>query len=230
MQHHRFLPPKQRYHQWRSCFDGTIKNGEAPEHRDGKFVFEMIKNINAVFGKPVKGIKRKKSEKPPKDSPFKKQSIFFRYLPYWNEFEIGHAIGTMHVEKGVFESTIGLLLDIPSKTKDGLSARKDLQALEIREELHSQERPNGKAYLSPASYTLTAKEKMAICKCLHGIRVPTGFSINIKNLVSMLELKMSGYNTHDCHTMLSLFLAIAIREDGDHTHVPFFQCYIKEVN
>jgi hypothetical protein len=27
----------------------------------------------------------------------------------------------------------------------------------------------------------------------------------------MPELKMSGYNTHDCHTMLSLFLAIAIR-------------------
>jgi hypothetical protein len=27
----------------------------------------------------------------------------------------------------------------------------------------------------------------------------------------MSELKMSGYNTHDCHTMLSLFLVIAIR-------------------
>jgi hypothetical protein len=27
----------------------------------------------------------------------------------------------------------------------------------------------------------------------------------------MLELKVSGYNTHDCHTMLLLFLAIAIR-------------------
>jgi hypothetical protein len=37
----------------------------------------MIKNINVIFGNPVKGIKRKKSEKPPKDSPFKKQSIFF---------------------------------------------------------------------------------------------------------------------------------------------------------
>jgi hypothetical protein len=36
----------------------------------------------------------------------------------------------MHVEKGVFENTIGLLLDIPSKTKDGLSACKDLQAIE----------------------------------------------------------------------------------------------------
>jgi hypothetical protein len=27
----------------------------------------------------------------------------------------------------------------------------------------------------------------------------------------MLELKVSSYNTHDCHTMLLLFLAIAIR-------------------
>jgi hypothetical protein len=58
-----------------------IENGEASKHRDGKFVFEMIKNINIIFGKPVKGIKRKKSEKPAKDSPFKKQLIFFQYLP-----------------------------------------------------------------------------------------------------------------------------------------------------
>jgi hypothetical protein len=39
-------------------------------------MFEIIKNINVVFGKPVKGIKGKKSKKPPKDSPFK-ESIFF---------------------------------------------------------------------------------------------------------------------------------------------------------
>jgi hypothetical protein len=188
-----------------------IENGEALKHRDGKFVFEMVKNINVVFGKLVKGIARKRSEKPPKDMPFKKQSIFYRYLPYWKEFEIGHAIDILHVEKGIFESTIGLLLNIPSKTKDGLSAHKDLQALEIREELHPQERPNGRAYLPPTSYTLTTKEKRAICKCLHRIRVPTWFLTNIKNMVSMSELKMSGYNTHDCHTMLSLFLDIAIR-------------------
>jgi hypothetical protein len=71
MRHHIFLSLKHRYHQWISCFDGTVENGEAPKHRDGKFVFEMIKNINVIFGKPVKGIKRKKSNKPPKDSPFK---------------------------------------------------------------------------------------------------------------------------------------------------------------
>jgi hypothetical protein len=81
MRHHRFLPPKHRYHQWRSSFDGMIKNGEVPKHRDGKFIFEMIKNINFIFGKPVKGIKRKKSEKPSKDSPFKKQSSETEWMP-----------------------------------------------------------------------------------------------------------------------------------------------------
>jgi hypothetical protein len=91
----------------------------------------------------------------------------------------------MHVEKGVFENTIGLLLDIPSKVNDRLSARKDLHALETREERHLKERPNEKAYLPPASYTLTTEEKRAICKCLPEIRVPTEFSSNIKNLVSM---------------------------------------------
>jgi hypothetical protein len=117
----------------------------------------------------------------------------------------------MHIEKGVFESTISLLLDIPGKTKDGLSARKDLQTLGIREELHPQVRRNGKVHLPLASYTLTTEEKRAICKCLHGTRVPIGFSSNIKNLVSMSELRMSGYNTHDCHTMLLLFLSIVIK-------------------
>jgi hypothetical protein len=127
--HHRFLPHKQKYHQWKTWFDGTIKKEEAPNHRDGKFVFKMIKKIKADFGKHVKRKKRKKNKKAPKESPFKKQPIFFKYLPYWKEFEIGHIIDTMHVEKGVFQSTIDLLLDIIGKMKDGLNIRKYLQVI-----------------------------------------------------------------------------------------------------
>jgi hypothetical protein len=81
MRHHRFLPRKHKYRQWKTWFDGTIENDEALKHQDGKFVFGMIKNINVIFRKPVKVKKRKKTEKAPKDSPFKKQLIFFRYLP-----------------------------------------------------------------------------------------------------------------------------------------------------
>jgi hypothetical protein len=90
MRHHKFLPRKHKYHQRRTRFDGTIENEEAPKHQDDEFVFEMIKNINVVFVKPVKGKKRKKKEKTPKDSLFMKRSIFFGYLPYWKEFELGH--------------------------------------------------------------------------------------------------------------------------------------------
>jgi hypothetical protein len=78
----------------------------------------------------------------------------------------------MYIKKGVFESVISLLLDISSKTKDVLSARKDIQTLGIREELHPHKRLNGKAYLPPSSYTLTTVEKRAIHKCLRIIRVP----------------------------------------------------------
>jgi hypothetical protein len=78
----------------------------------------------------------------------------------------------MHVEKGVFESTIYLLLDIPSKTNDRLSARRDLQAIEIREELHPQERPNGEAYLHPARYTLTTEEKREFVSVYMGSESP----------------------------------------------------------
>jgi hypothetical protein len=211
MLHHRFLPCQHKYRQWRTRFDGKIKNEEAPKHRDGKFMFEMIKNINVVFGKPVMGKKRKKMKMLQRTLCLRNNQIFFGYSPFWKEFEISDAIDTVHVRKGVFESTISLLIDIPGKTKDGLNAHKDLQVLGIREEVDRQERPNRKVYLPPASYTVTNEEKRAICKCLCRIRVPTGFSTNIKNLVSMSELKMSGYNTHYCLTMLSLFLAIAIR-------------------
>jgi hypothetical protein len=117
----------------------------------------------------------------------------------------------MPVTKGIFESTISLLLENPGKRKDGLNVHKDLQVLGIREELHPQERPNGKVYLPPSSYTYTNEDKRAICMCLPGIRVPIELSTNIKNPINMSELKVSGYNTYDYLTMLSLFLAIAIR-------------------
>jgi hypothetical protein len=49
-----------------------LKNEEALKHQDGKFVFEMIKNIKVVFWEACEGEKRKKNEKAIKDSPFKK--------------------------------------------------------------------------------------------------------------------------------------------------------------
>jgi hypothetical protein len=206
MRYRRFLPREHRYRAMMRHFDGKVEKDTAPQRCTGTVVFEMVKNIKVVLGKNLKGV-----PKAAPTIPFKKQSIFYRYLLYWKELEVPHAIDWMHIGKGVFDSTCGILLDLARKTKDGLNARRDLVDLNIRPELHPIEKANGKYYLPPAAYTLTREEKTAFCKCLRGIKVPIGFSLIIKNLVNMEELKLSGYNTHDCHTMLRVFLPIAVR-------------------
>jgi hypothetical protein len=117
----------------------------------------------------------------------------------------------MYVTKNVFDSIIGTLMDMPRKSKDGLKSCPDLVQFELRPELHPISRPNGKYFLPPASYTLTAEEKKTFFQCLRGVQVPMGFSSNISKLLSMNDLSMYGYNFHDCHVMMMVFLAIAIR-------------------
>jgi hypothetical protein len=116
----------------------------------------------------------------------------------------------MHVTKNVFDSIIGTLLDMLRKSKDGLKSRTNLVQFELRPELYPISRPNGKYFLPPASYTLTAEEKKTFYQFLRGVRVPMGFSSNISKLVSMNGLSMYGYNSHDYHVMMMVFLTIAI--------------------
>jgi hypothetical protein len=42
----------------------------------------------------------------------------------------------MHITKNVLESLLGTLMNMPEKTKDGPKARKDLEDLKIRTDLH----------------------------------------------------------------------------------------------
>nr|GEY09033.1 hypothetical protein [Tanacetum cinerariifolium] len=88
------------------------------------------------------------------------------------------------------ESFLGLLLNIPGKTKDVVNARKDMVEMGIRNELAPQVTNETKMYLPPACYTLSKAEKTSFCECLHGVKVPSGYSSNIKNFVSMKDLKL----------------------------------------
>ena len=69
-------------------------------------------------------------------------------------------------------------------------------------------------------------EKRAICTFLRGIKAPTGFSTNVKKLVSMKDLSITHYKAHDCHVMLTVFLPIVnqgykarVLENDHHPHV-----------
>jgi hypothetical protein len=57
-------------------FDNIVEKDSAPKYYTRKLVFEMVMNIEVVFGKgTVKGQKRKKTPTLT-DIPFKKQSFF----------------------------------------------------------------------------------------------------------------------------------------------------------
>ncbi|WVZ81667.1 hypothetical protein U9M48_029020 [Paspalum notatum var. saurae] len=194
----RFLVEGHRYRrkQFNNHFDGKDEKGSVPRRRhDSKHVFDMVKKINIVYGKKIKRTK-----------PLIEVHLF-KYLPYWKDLEVPHAIDCMHLKKNVFDSTICTLMD----TKDGLKSRRDPVNMKIRSELHPMEQGNGKFMLPAASFNLTSAEKRELCLYLQGLKVPTGLSSNIRSLVSMKDLSISGYNAHDCHMMMTVFLAVAIR-------------------
>ncbi|KAD5960814.1 hypothetical protein E3N88_12286 [Mikania micrantha] len=108
------------------------------------------------------------------------------------------------------DSLLGLLLNIPGKTKGGINIRKDMIDMGIRKELAPIEIAN-RIYLPPACYTMSKEEKRKFCKCLHDIKVQSNYSANIKRLVSMQDCKLLGMKSHDCHILMAYMIPIVIR-------------------
>jgi len=117
----------------------------------------------------------------------------------------------MHVQKNVFESVIGTLMDMKGKTKNGLNSRMDMVQLGIKKELHPILQENVKYHLPTTSYNLYDDDKHTMCVWLKNLKVPSGFCSSIWSIVSMKELTLTNYKSHDCHVMLTTFLPIAIR-------------------
>jgi hypothetical protein len=172
IRHRRFLNKKHRYQAetMNKYFDNQDEPQlDKPERtKYVQKVFEMVNDIEVEFGKKkkeedeTKTRKKRKRDKmeeeepPVAPVPFKKQSCFFKYLLYWKELDTPHAIDCVHLEKNVFESTIGVLLDIKTKTKDGLKSWMDLVNQNIRIEIHpTPAAQSGKMEFPGASYNLT---------------------------------------------------------------------------
>jgi hypothetical protein len=122
MRHICFLSKGHRYCQKKmdKYFDNNVElQSTAPlDNSKGKRVFNIVSKLKFVFRKKTKDEKPRKDVKPTPGATFKKKSIFFEYLSYWPELDIRHAIDGMHVQKNMFESLIGTLLDMKGKTKE----------------------------------------------------------------------------------------------------------------
>ena len=140
---------------------------------------------------------------------WKKRSIFF-YLEYREFLHVRHVLDVMLIEKNVCESIMGTLLDILGKSKDGLSSHLDLVNLGIRSELQPIVGEK-MTYFPATSYTLSKAEKIKFCKMLSALKVPDGYCSNLRNCVSMEELKLYGLKSHDYHTLIQKILSLTLR-------------------
>ncbi|XP_074291195.1 uncharacterized protein LOC141617963 [Silene latifolia] len=197
----RFLDEDHFYRRQQKPFNGKPEHRPCPKILSGHDVYERVKDIKITYGK--KGSKLA-------SRGYKKMSPFFEPLPYWRELSIRHCLDVMHIKKNVCDNIINTLLNVPNKSKDNPTARKDMMDMKIRPELAPQEE-GVRIYLPPAAHTLSKKEKIEFCECFHSVKVPEGYSSNISSLVSMRDLRLSGLKSHDCHVLMQQLLAVAIR-------------------
>ncbi|XP_062093839.1 uncharacterized protein LOC133799866 [Humulus lupulus] len=237
MEHRRFLPTEHYLRNQMKAFNGKQELRGPPPIMTGEEIYEVIRLINNRFGKSVtnteecediesrvkskgkskmskKRKRRKKHQVSNADSLnttcWKNKSIFFE-LEYSRHLLVRHNLDVMHIEKNICDSLIGTLLNIPGKTKDSISARRDLVLMsESKKELAPKVEEN-RTYLPPACYTLKKDEKHQFCETLAKIKVPDGFSSNIRNLVSLKDCRLQGLKFHECHVLMQQMLPIAIR-------------------
>ena len=170
--------------------------------RTGDHVLAMVNDLHVIFGKGPGGLAV------PNDAEnhapmWKKKSIFWD-LPYWKDLEVRSSINVMHVTKNLCVNLLGFL-GVYGKTKDTAEAREELQRL------HEKDGMPPKQYEGPASYALTKEEKEIFFECLLNMKVPTGFSSNIKGIINMAEKKFQNLKSHDCHVIMTQLLPVALR-------------------
>ena len=200
--HRRFLPTNHQCRKKGKHFKGEADHRKKPAMRTGDHVLAMVNDLHVIFGKGPGGLAV------PNDAEghapmWKKKSIFWD-LPYWKDLEVRSSIDVMHVTKNLCVNLLGFL-GVYGKTKDTAEAREDLQRL------HEKDGMPPKQYEGPASYALTKEEKEIFFECLLSMKVPTGFSSNIKGIINMAEKKFQNLKSHDCHVIMTQLLPVALR-------------------
>ena len=117
----------------------------------------------------------------------------------------------MHIQKNIYESILGTLLNIKGKTKDIFKARQDLEDMNIRKELHLIKRSDGKYVMPATCYTLSKAERQGFCEFLKSVKFRDEYASNISRCASINDCKISGLKSHDFHVLLQRLLPIGIR-------------------
>ena len=61
-------------------------------------------------------------------------------------------------------------------------------------------------YLPPPCHIMFKKEKTSSYNCFHGVKVPQGYSSNIKSPISVKDLKLVNLKSLDYHNLMHQLL------------------------
>jgi hypothetical protein len=119
----------------------------------------------------------------------------------------------MHIEKNICESIIGTLLELDGKNKDTISARLDLQHMEMWDDHWLQKDPKKKGSYKkyPAPWTLSKENKIKLCKYLANVKFPDGHAANLATYVDVETGKLHSLKTHDYPILLQTILPAGLR-------------------
>ncbi|XP_041003891.1 uncharacterized protein LOC121249242 [Juglans microcarpa x Juglans regia] len=170
----------------------------------GQALMEQLHEVsNVQFGKSTK--KRKRI---PNELNWTKNCIFFE-LSYWLDLGLRHNLDVMHIEKNICDSILKTLMNIEGKSKGTANARRDLEDLGLKKELHLQHDGNHTS-MSLACYMLNVTERRRFCARLSKVKFSDGFASNIARCVNITKGKIMGMKSHDCHSFMQYLLPIVI--------------------
>jgi hypothetical protein len=114
------------------------------------------------------------------------EEIYILGVEYWKDLEVRSLINVMHITKNVCVNLLGSL-GMYGKTKDTPKVWEDHQRMKDPNNMHPQNKTDKGRHLSPASYAFTKAEKEIFFEVLSSIKVLSGFSSNIKEIINMIE-------------------------------------------
>ncbi|KAI5342902.1 hypothetical protein L3X38_010778 [Prunus dulcis] len=204
LDHRRWLPWD---HEWREKdkeFDGNTERRLRSREWSGDEILEQLNRLDfAPFGKTVS------RTRPSTHLNWTHKPMFFE-LPYWSKLKLRHNLDVMHVEKNVFNTLVGTILDIEVKTKDTIKARLDLESMGIRRGLWMN-RDSDKARRDLAFFSMKPNDKKEFLKFVSSVKFPDGYASNIARCVNVDRGKFTGLKSHDCHVFMQRLLPVGIR-------------------
>ncbi|CAE6074609.1 unnamed protein product [Arabidopsis arenosa] len=210
MRHRKGLPPTHRFRGKKSWFDGKAEHGRKKRILSGQEIYQNLKNFKNSFGNLKQhASKRKRVEYSRPGSDSDDLSSESEEYEEEEELPVRHNLDVMHVERNVAASIVSTLLHC-GKSKDGLNARKDLEELGIRKDLHPKIKVK-RTYLPAALWSLSKTEKKIFCKRLFDFKGPDGYCSDISRGVSLDDCKVTGLKSHDYHVLMQQLLPIALR-------------------